>query len=138
MTPEHARDILANMGALLPSEVVDIIEAWERDRAELLERRRECARCGQTGLHPDGVHSCYDLSALSADYYQQWQEAAAALAAIRHVDPATLALAELGATVARHGFVTPAGIAALDNALQTPGVRERIAELLGEEGATNG
>jgi hypothetical protein len=36
-TPEDARDILAKFGALLPSEVEDVIDAWERDRERLAE-----------------------------------------------------------------------------------------------------
>jgi hypothetical protein len=50
----------------------------------------------------------------------------------RHVDPATLALARLGAAVLGSRIeLRQALFAAAD---YTPGVRERIAELLGEEG----
>jgi hypothetical protein len=51
-------------------------------------------------------------------------------------DPATLALARLGAAYLHDGTRHPVHFwKEVTLALHTPGVRERIAELLGEEGA---
>jgi hypothetical protein len=82
LTPERAREMLNKHGTPGPRTTARLIAAWERDRAELLERRRSCATCGATNLHADGIHSCYDRNALTAEYYQCWQDACDRLATV--------------------------------------------------------
>lgn len=86
MTPSRVLETLVqSLADGNPDDVRDIAErmaaAWERDRADLAQRRRECVRCGQVNLPQ--VHSCYDRNALTADYYQRWQDAEAEAARLR-------------------------------------------------------